>query len=128
VLHLRGADLGRRLDLLVSARVLVGVGEASYATLSPTIIDDLASDKEKNRFLAIFYVAIPVGSALGFVLGGLLETAYGWRSAFFIAGAPGLALAAAGVALVSVVLVSLLQAARPSIRPAAAMIAKRFMV
>jgi MFS family permease len=80
---------------LVAARVLVGVGEASYATLSPTIIDDLASDKEKNRFLAIFYVAIPVGSALGFTLGGLLETAYGWRSAFFIAGAPGLALAIA---------------------------------
>ena len=50
------------------------------------------------------------------------------QSDFFSFTAPGLALAAAGVALVSVVLVSLLQAARPSIRPAAAMIAKRFMV
>jgi len=78
---------------LVAARVLVGVGEASYATLSPTIIDDLTTEKEKNRFLAIFYVAIPVGSALGFTLGGLLEASFGWRSAFFIAGGPGLALA-----------------------------------
>src|SRR5262249_13139315 len=49
---------------MVAARVLVGVGEASYATLSPTIIDDIASKEAKNRWLAIFYVAIPVGSAL----------------------------------------------------------------
>jgi MFS family permease len=84
---------------LVAARVVVGVGEASYATLAPTIIDDLASPRVKNRWLAVFYVAIPVGSALGYLLGGQLEHAYGWRSAFFIAGAPGLALAAATLAL-----------------------------
>src|SRR5262249_37895245 len=42
----------------------------------------------------IFYVAIPVGSALGFVLGGLLEHSIGWRQAFLLTGAPGLLLAA----------------------------------
>lgn len=78
---------------LVLARVAVGVGEASYATLAPTIIDDLAPPGRKNAWLAIFYVATPVGSALGYLLGGMLEHAYGWRSAFFVAGGPGVLLA-----------------------------------
>ena len=46
---------------LVGMRVIVGVGEASYATLAPTIIDDLAPPSTKNRWLSVFYVAIPVG-------------------------------------------------------------------
>lgn len=78
---------------MLAARVAVGVGEASYATLSPTIIDDISTSSSKNRMLAIFYVAIPVGSALGFIVGGLLEHRFGWRSAFFIAGGPGMLLA-----------------------------------
>lgn len=78
---------------LIAARIFVGVGEASYATLSPTIIDDLSGPAQKNRFLAIFYAAIPVGSALGYVLGGQIEHMFGWRAAFYVAGAPGLALA-----------------------------------
>jgi MFS transporter, Spinster family, sphingosine-1-phosphate transporter len=78
---------------MLAARIAVGVGEASYATLSPTIIDDITTPATKNRMLAIFYVAIPVGSALGFILGGLLEHRYGWRNAFFIAGGPGVVLA-----------------------------------
>jgi MFS family permease len=77
---------------MLAARVVVGVGEASYATLSPTIIDDLASPSKKNRWLAIFYVAIPVGSALGYAIGGQLEKHFGWRSAFFLAGGPGILL------------------------------------
>jgi MFS transporter, Spinster family, sphingosine-1-phosphate transporter len=78
---------------MVAARLLVGVGEASYATLSPTIIDDIAEPKSKNKLLAIFYVAIPVGAALGYLIGGWLDFRYGWRSAFFIAGGPGALLA-----------------------------------
>lgn len=77
---------------MLAARIFVGIGEASYATLSPTIIDDIAPAEKKNRWLAIFYVAIPVGSALGFLIGGQLEKAFGWRSAFFIAGGPGVLL------------------------------------
>jgi MFS family permease len=79
---------------MVAARIVVGVGEASYATLSPTIVDDLATSGNRNRMLAIFYGAIPVGSALGYVLGGILEPRFGWRSAFFICGGPGVLLAA----------------------------------
>lgn len=78
---------------LVAARVAVGVGEASYATLAPTIIDDIAPAGRKNAWLSIFYLAIPVGSALGYLLGGFLEASFGWRAAFFVAGGPGLLLA-----------------------------------
>jgi MFS transporter, Spinster family, sphingosine-1-phosphate transporter len=79
--------------MMIATRVAVGIGEASYATLAPTIIDEIADAKNKNRWLSIFYVAIPVGSALGFLLGGHLEDLYGWRAAFRIAGGPGIVLA-----------------------------------
>lgn len=84
---------------MLAARVFVGIGEASYATLSPTIIDDIAPPEKKNRWLAIFYVAIPVGSALGFLIGGQLEKYVGWRSAFFVAGGPGVLLSLLVLAL-----------------------------
>jgi MFS family permease len=86
------SGLAASYGAMLAARVVVGVGEASYATLSPTIIDDISSTSAKNRWLAIFYVAIPVGSALGFVIGGQLEKHFGWRSAFFLAGGPGILL------------------------------------
>jgi len=94
-----GSGLTETFAAMVASRVVVGVGEASYATLAPTIIDDLAEPAKKNRWLAIFYVAIPVGSALGYLVGGELEHAFGWRSAFFIAGGPGLVLALLALAI-----------------------------
>ncbi len=78
---------------LVAARAVVGVGEASYITIAPTLIDDLAAPEKKGRFMAIFAAATPVGSALGFVVGGAVEHAHGWRAAFLVAGGPGLVLA-----------------------------------
>ncbi len=78
---------------LVVARAFVGVGEASYATLAPTIIDDVSAPEKKGRALSIFYAAMPLGAALGYVVGGLVEKFWGWRSAFFVAGGPGIALA-----------------------------------
>lgn len=78
---------------LFAARAFVGVGEASYATIAPTIIDDLAPTEKKGKWLAVFYSAIPVGSALGYVIGGKVGHLYGWNAAFFVAGAPGLVLA-----------------------------------
>jgi MFS transporter, Spinster family, sphingosine-1-phosphate transporter len=94
-----GSGLTETFAAMIASRVVVGVGEASYATLAPTIIDDLAEPSKKNRWLAIFYVAIPVGSALGYLVGGQLEHAFGWRSAFFIAGGPGLLLALLALAI-----------------------------
>ncbi len=78
---------------LVVARAFVGVGEAAYTSIAPTLIDEVAPPDRKGRWLAIFYTATPVGGALGFIVGGLVQSATGnWRDAFFVAGAPGLVL------------------------------------
>ena len=81
------------LASLLLFRVLVGLGEASYGTISPAWIADLYAPGRRNSALSIFYVAIPVGSALGYILGGVMAAHFGWRSAFLCAGAPGLLLA-----------------------------------
>lgn len=78
--------------LLLACRALVGVGEASYATISPGLISDSYEPARRNNALTIFYVAIPVGSALGFVFGGQMAEHFGWRQAFYWAGVPGLLL------------------------------------
>jgi len=74
---------------LVAFRVLVGLGEASYGTISPGWIADLYPAGRRNNALSIFYAAIPVGSALGYIAGGVIATHYGWRAAFWAAGAAG---------------------------------------
>lgn len=79
--------------MLLAYRVLVGVGEASYATISPSLISDSYSAEKRNNALTIFYAAIPVGAALGNILGGQIAAASSWRQAFIWAGAPGLLLA-----------------------------------
>jgi MFS family permease len=78
---------------LLSARATVGVGEASFGTVSPGLIADFFPKERRGRVLAWFYVAIPVGSALGYLLGGVLGTRYGWHAAFLLVGVPGLLLA-----------------------------------
>jgi MFS family permease len=79
--------------VLLAYRVLVGLGEASYATISPSLISDVYGGLKRNNALTIFYVAIPVGSALGYILGGEISHYWGWRHAFIWAGVPGLLLA-----------------------------------
>jgi MFS family permease len=80
---------------LIWFRVLVGLGEASYATISPSLIADRFFGPKRNTALTIFYVAIPVGAALGSILGAEIASATSWRHAFIWAGVPGLFLALA---------------------------------
>lgn len=84
---------------LVLARSLLGIGEATYGTLAPTILADLYPRSKRGRVLSFFYLAIPVGSALGYVLGGLIEPSYGWRAAFWMVGGPGIIVALSGLLL-----------------------------
>ncbi len=79
---------------LLAARASVGVGEAAYGTIGPSLLADYYPADRRGRVMAIFFCAIPVGSALGYVVGGLVGAHFGWRRAFFVAGIPGLALAA----------------------------------
>ena len=78
---------------LLLARAVIGAGEASYAVVTPSLLSDCYPAQRRARMLGIFYAAIPVGSALGYIVGGVVGEAHGWRAAFFIAGAPGAVLA-----------------------------------
>ncbi len=85
-----GAAFARNYHELLIARALLGVGEACYATIAPSIIADLYSKDQRSRKLAYFYLATPVGSALGYILGGYIGEYYGWRAVFLVGGLPGL--------------------------------------
>jgi MFS transporter, Spinster family, sphingosine-1-phosphate transporter len=78
---------------LVASRGLVGVGEASFGTLAPAYLADILPLARRSRALGWFYLAIPVGSALAYLVGALLGSHWGWRPAFLLAGLPGLAMA-----------------------------------
>lgn len=73
---------------------IVGIGEASFGIFAPAVIADFYPEHDRNRILSIFYVAIPVGAALGYMAGGQMGTALGWRQPFFICAIPGLVVAA----------------------------------
>lgn len=79
---------------LFAARLGVGVGEASCAPASNSLIGDLYPPERRSRALSLFMLGLPVGMFLSFVISGNVAHAYGWRAAFFVAGVPGLVLAA----------------------------------
>jgi len=79
-------------ELLVM-HTLVGVGEATFVTIAPTFVADLFPQNKRGRIFGIFYLAIPVGTAAGYLLGGKLAPHYGWRFPFYVAAAPGFLLA-----------------------------------
>ncbi|KAH9620806.1 hypothetical protein KSS87_012575 [Heliosperma pusillum] len=64
-------------------RMLVGVGEASFISLAAPFIDDNAPVAEKTAWLAMFYMCIPAGTALGYVYGGIVGSHINWRFAFW---------------------------------------------
>ena len=88
------SGLATSFGVLLCTRLFVGIGEAGYGPAAPTIIADLYPLKTRGRVLAWFYVAIPVGSALGYAYGGKIADLLGWRWAFYLVVPPGLLLAA----------------------------------
>jgi len=86
------AGVASGYNQLLGARSLVGVGEASFGTVAPGIISDYFPQERRGRVLSWFYLAIPLGSALGYLLGGFIGARYGWQTAFLMVGVPGLLL------------------------------------
>lgn len=72
---------------------IVGIGEASFVTIAPGYIADLFAENQRGRKLAVFYTAIAIGPAVGYLVGGLLGHRYGWRMPFYVVAAPGFLLA-----------------------------------
>lgn len=78
---------------LFLARVGVGVGEAGGTPPSHSVISDYFAREERATALALFTLAVPIGTVLGFLAGGTLTEGLGWRWAFVLVGLPGLLLA-----------------------------------
>ncbi|MGA7524225.1 MAG: MFS transporter [Acidobacteriaceae bacterium] len=82
-------------DTLLLRHAAVGIGEATFSIFAPALLADFYPEEDRNRVLSIFYITIPVGGALGYLLGGELGQHFGWRMPFYIAAAPGVLIALA---------------------------------
>ncbi len=80
-------------------RALLGVGEASYGVIAPSLLADLFPVKQRGRAMGVYYLALPLGGALGYTLGGWIGQEFGWRAAFWVVGVPGLIAAALGLVI-----------------------------
>src|SRR5947207_9728026 len=87
-----GSGLAATFSILFATRIFVGIGEGGYGPAAPTILSDRFPIETRGRVMAIFCAAIPVGSALGYVIGGLISAHLGWRWAFYLVAPPGLLL------------------------------------
>lgn len=101
-----GSGLAMSFGVLLLTRCLVGIGEAAYGPVAPTVLSDLYPIQVRGRILAFFYLAIPVGTALGFTLGEQVANSSlhewgarvlgwhgeSWRWAFYVVLPPGVVL------------------------------------
>jgi len=87
-------------NMLLFRHTIVGVGEATFVVIAPAFLSDMYPEKQRNRIFSIFYLAIPVGTAVGYLLGGYLSQfsflgqphLSGWRLPFLVCAAPGVVL------------------------------------
>lgn len=82
---------------MFALRLGVGVGEASCAPASASLIGDLFPSAKRGRAISIFMLGLPVGIAMSFAISGTITKAYGWRTAFLVAGIPGILFAVAAL-------------------------------
>ncbi len=80
-------------DSLIIRHAILGIGEASLGIFAPALIADFYPEAQRNRVLTIFYTAIPVGAAIGYLVGEVVGSKYGWRMPFYVSAVPGLLIA-----------------------------------
>ena len=86
------SGLATTFGVMLAARLFVGIGEAAYGPVAPTLISDQFPVSHRGTMLSYLYIAIPVGSALGYILGGMVAESLTWHWAFFLSVPPGIAL------------------------------------
>ena len=86
------SGLVKNYGQLIATRSAVGVGEAGYGTVCPSFLAEWFPVEKRARIMALYALAIPAGSAVGYLLGGFLGQQFGWRNAFFIVAVPGMLL------------------------------------
>ncbi|HEX7448556.1 MAG TPA: MFS transporter [Pirellulales bacterium] len=89
------SGLAETFTMLWITRLFVGMGEAAYGPIAPTVLADLFPPERRGQVLSWFYMAIPVGSAIGYALGGTIAEHWHWRWAFYIVVLPGVLLGVA---------------------------------
>ncbi len=118
-----GTAFAANFNQMFLARALLGVGEASYGVVAPTLLADLFDPKARGRVMGVFYLALPIGTAVGYAVGGVAQklatehaaeigawlSGHGlaglvpyvvkWRAAFWVVGLPGLVLAFCGLVI-----------------------------
>ncbi len=85
--------LAKNYVSLLIPRAFIGVGEGGFTTIAQPFLAEHAPKEKHAPLLAAFGLALPIGSALGYVLGGVVGGHWGWRIAFMVAGVPGVLLA-----------------------------------
>ena len=78
---------------LLLRHAILGIGEASLGIYAPALLSDFYPEAQRNRILTIFYTAIPVGAAIGYLIGEIIGSKFGWRMPFYVSAVPGLAIA-----------------------------------
>ena len=82
-------------NALYFRHAVVGIGEATFGIFAPALLADFYPEIDRNRILSFFYLAIPVGAALGYLIGGTVGSRYGWRAPFLVSAIPGALIALA---------------------------------
>lgn len=80
-------------DSLLFRHAILGIGEASFGIYAPVLLSDYYPEEQRNRILTLFYTAIPVGAAIGYLIGELIGSKYGWRAPFYVSAVPGMLIA-----------------------------------
>jgi len=79
-------------DSLLFRHAILGIGEASLGIYAPALLSDFYPEDQRNRVLTIFYTAIPVGAAIGYLIGEMVGAKWGWRVPFYVSAVPGMAI------------------------------------
>jgi len=79
-----------QFDSLLFRHAILGIGEASFGIYAPVLLSDYYPEAQRNRILTIFYTAIPVGAAIGYLIGEIIGSKYDWRMPFYVSAVPGL--------------------------------------
>jgi MFS family permease len=94
-----GTALSRDFSHMFFWRALLGIGEASYGVIAPALLADLFPVKQRGRAMGVYYLALPIGTAMGYIIAGRIASHMGWRTVFYMVGLPGLLAAFAGLVI-----------------------------